>query len=203
MRERAPIKESEISEFSVPLAFPFSSYVAPGLASKIVKSLISDQWPEVRRPKQCVYVIRTTGAIAVQYGELFSPVLYIGEGDVYNRLTQGHAPSWLAPLMLDVPQIQVEVKIFQIQRRKNQNLFRNIEADLLLWFSTEHGMLPWFNQQLEPAKHNQYKYDAAADRILRRSIQLGAGNRFRWAIQPTHNSATHAHYQKSGSAIAT
>jgi hypothetical protein len=182
----ALIKSSEIKWLEpVRVRFGFSG-LTPDYAVPIVRQLLRDQWPEVRRPTQCVYVIRLRGEVSVAYGSTHSPVVYIGEGSAYDRL-YNHA-NWLSTLLVSVPNIEIEVRIAEVARRNHTDLYRYIEADLIKWFISDVGMLPWFNRQREKSKEGHYDYDKAAEQELRRHLGIGAGNAFLWAIQPTHNN---------------
>jgi hypothetical protein len=155
-------------------------------AIPIIRRLLSDQWPELKRPKQCTYVIRLRGEVAVSYGERHSPVIYVGEGNAFNRL-YSHA-QWISSLLLSVPRAEIEVYVAQISRRNNKNLYKFIEADMIRWFREEYGYLPWFNRQSEGSKEGAYTYDDAATKELRRNLLIGSGSHFLWAIRPTHNN---------------
>jgi hypothetical protein len=190
----ALIKESEIAWADpVKIRFGFSGFSAEH-ALPIMRAIIQETWPTIRRPNQCVYVIRLIGDVAVDYPGGFSPVIYIGEGNVYSRLYQ-HA-NWLASLVASVPQVGIEVQIAEVARRNHDTLYQYIEADLIRWFAEERQSLPWFNRQRERGKEEHYEYEPEAERALRRRLGVGAGNAFLWAIKPTHNNDQHEPYAK-------
>jgi hypothetical protein len=190
----AHIKLSELT-FLDPVIIDFGfSGLNEQYARPIMRNIIGDKWPQNRRPEQCVYVIRLIGDVAAAYPKDFSPVIYVGEGNAYERLYT-HT-NWLVSLVLSVPKIGVEVRIVEVARRNNSTLYRFIEADLLRWFSEDYGALPWFNRQHERTKEDVYKYESEADRELRKLIGVGSGKRFLWAIQPTRNNDLHEPYQK-------
>lgn len=143
----APIKSSEISwSNSISIDFGFTG-LSKDQAIPIIRKIIQDKWPVLRRKKQCVYIIRLSGNVAVSYGEKHSPVIYIGEGDAYSRL-YNHV-DWLASLLVSVPNLTVSVHIAEIARKNHSSLYQYIEADMIYWFAREYGMLPWFNRQRE------------------------------------------------------
>ena len=190
----APIKESEITWVEpVKIRFTFTGLSAEQ-SIPIMRSTMKESWPTIRRPNQCVYVIRLMGEFAVDYPGGFSPVIYIGEGQAYSRL-YNHT-YWLASLMSAVPQLGVEVHIAQIARRNHDTLYQYVEADLIRWFAEDYKSLPWFNQQRERTKEQQYEYEPAASRLLRRHLGVGSGSAFLWAIKPTHNNDQHEPYAK-------
>ncbi|HWN69705.1 MAG TPA: hypothetical protein VNM90_18815, partial [Haliangium sp.] len=55
------------------------------------------------------------GMTSVAYRETFSPVIYIGRGNAFDRL-YGHT-EWLASLLVAVPQLAVEVRIVEAARK--------------------------------------------------------------------------------------
>jgi hypothetical protein len=188
------IKESEITwSDSIDIKFGFTG-LGEGLALPILRGMIRKQWPKKRRPTQCVYVIRLKGEVSVGYPAKHSPVIYIGEGDAYSRL-YNHA-KWLVQLVLSMPQVGIEIRVAEVKRKNHTELYRHIEADLISWFAEDHGSLPWFNLQRERSLEDMYTYEPEAESTLRRSLGVGGGNRFVWAIQPTKNNDFHEQFWK-------
>ncbi len=195
---RASVKESEIKWID-PVRIHFGvSGITADYATLIMRAIMQEKWPPIRRPSQCVYIIRLTGDVAVAYGDKHSPVIYIGEGNAYERLYK-HI-EWLAALVVSVPQLGIEVRIAQVLRRNHETLYQHIEADLLRWFCEEYGILPWFNRQRERSKEDQYEYEPSAEQLLRRQLGLGAGTSYLWAIRPTRINEQYAPYNKGAEA---
>jgi hypothetical protein len=194
----AIIKESEITwKEPVQIRFGFSGLTADH-AIPIMRKIMQEEWPSMRRRTQCVYVIRLVGEVAVAYDNKFSPTIYIGEGNAYDRLYT-HA-NWLASLVASVPQVGIEVRIAEVARRHHVKLYQYIEADLLRWFAEEYGSVPWFNRQREWGKESKYEYEREAELSLRRHFGVGSGHTFLWAIKPTHNNEQYEPYNKGKSA---
>lgn len=171
---------------SIRLRFGFTGLDEPD-ATHIVRRIISESFPPtVTYTDQCLYVVRLRGSVAVAYGEKFSPVLYIGEGNAKNRL-YGHA-SWLARLLLSVPNVEVEMHVAEVKRQNHVSLCEYVEADMIRWFREDYGYLPWFNQQRERSKEEWYEYEPEVEKKLRSLLGVGSGNTFLWAIRPTHNN---------------
>jgi len=164
-------------------------------AQSVMRDKVRDSWPAQRRPDQSVYVIRLVGEVAVAYPAVFSPVIYIGEGNAFDRL-YNHIANWIAPLLLSVPQLSLEIRVCEVARRNHDTLYQHIEADLLRWFSERHGALPWFNRQWEPSKEGHYEYQNGVTRELKKMIGIGSGTTYLWAIQPTRNNDQFAPYTK-------
>jgi hypothetical protein len=190
----ALIKESEITWADpVRIRFGFAGITAE-YAINIMRNIMQKEWPQIQRPSQCVYIIRLTGEVAVAYDKKYSPVIYIGEGNAYDRLYD-HI-KWLASLVVSVPQVGIEVRIAQVRRRNHDTLYQYIEADLLCWFCEAYGTLPWFNRQRERSKEAQYDYEHAAKQSLTRHLGVGSGNSYLWAIRPTPINDQYAPYNK-------
>lgn len=190
----APIRSSEV-KWHTPIVVRFGIYGLTHAQTKpIIRDLIGNNWPEVRRTKQCVYIVRVRGAVAISYNTAHSPVIYIGEGDAFNRL-YGHA-YWISTLLLSVPNIEIEIHIAEIARKNNGKLYQYIESDMIKWFFDSFECLPWFNKQREKSKEDRYSYQPDARRLLKKHIGLGSGNKFRWAIRPLANNDQYKSYSK-------
>jgi hypothetical protein len=169
-------------------------------ATPLIRGIISKNWPVVKRKKQCVYVVRVRGTMAVAYNDSYSPVIYIGEGNAFGRL-YSHA-YWISTLLLNVPDIQIEIHIAEIARKNNGKLYRFIEADMIKWFEEKFHCLPWFNRQKERGKEGKYSYTRDAEQLLKKHIGIGAGNKFQWAIRPLHNNDQYESYSKGKSNLS-
>lgn len=134
------------------------------------------------------------------YGDKHSPVIYIGEGNAYDRLYD-HI-KWLAPLVVSVPQMGIEVRIADVARRNNDTLYQHIEADLLCWFYEKYGTLPWFNRQRESSKEAKYDYERVVKNALRRQLDSDSKEKHLWAIRPTPESDWYVPYGKGAKANA-
>jgi hypothetical protein len=158
-------------------------------AAMLARRRIREQFEILDFPLTCVYVVRLKGPVAVTYGEDFSPVIYIGEGDAEARLTS-HA-EWIAQLLLAVPNAEIEVRYAECVRRGkdlNAAFSQYVEADLIDWFVDKYQCLPWFNKQREPKYQGKKTYSKAVERELKSHIGKVKGSRFIWSIQPTHNN---------------
>ncbi len=156
-------------------------------ATHIVRRIVRDKFsPALKYTDQCLYVMRLKGPVAVAYGEKFSPVIYIGEGNAPSRL-HGHAP-WIARLLLSVPNIAIDLHVAEVKRQNHTDLCEYVEADMIRWFRDDYGVLPWFNQQRERSKEGHYIYQQDAKVKLKSMLGVGSGSSFLWAIRPTHNN---------------
>jgi hypothetical protein len=144
------------------------------------------------KPGQCVYVVRLTGTVAIAYSHEFSPVIYIGEGNAATRL-YSHA-SWIAELLIAVPNAEIEVRVADCVRTNDTKLCQCVEADLLMSFIDKYNCLPWFNRQRETkfSGKREYQKDVLDDFMKR--IGKVQGSRYLWAIRPTSNNEHYDHY---------
>ncbi len=128
-------------------------------AVALVRGRLRDQFPDLDKPSQCVYVVRLRGGVAIAYGEEFSPVIYIGEGNAAGRL-YGHA-EWIAQLLIAVPNVEIDVRVADCVRVNDTKLCQYVEADLIESFAERYECLPWFNRQRERKFAGKREYDKA------------------------------------------
>jgi hypothetical protein len=179
----------------ITVTFGFTG-LEPLEAVTLVRSRLKKQFPTLDKPGQCVYVVRLKGSVAVAYGEDFSPVIYIGEGNAATRL-YNHA-NWIAELLVAVPNAEIEVRVADCVRSNDGNLCQYVEADLIENFIENYKCLPWFNRQRETSCAGWRTYDEAVLKEFRQRIGKVQGSRYLWAIRPTDNNKQFGHYN-SGS----
>ena len=176
---------------AITVRFGFTGLTVPESIS-LARSRLREQFPSLDRPNQCVYVVRLKGPVAIDYGNDFSPVIYIGEGNAAQRL-HGHA-NWIAELLVAVPNVEVEVRVADCVRAGDPSLCQYVEADLIELFFGKYGCLPWFNRQRERKFLGKRHYNA--DEITEFSKRVGkvSGSNYLWAIRPTHNNSQYPAY---------
>ncbi|NIF68808.1 MULTISPECIES: hypothetical protein [unclassified Burkholderia] len=161
-------------------------------AATLVRSRLTAQFPSLDKPSQCVYVVRLKGDVAIAYGDEFSPVIYIGEGNAATRL-YNHA-KWIAELLVAVPNAEIEIRVADCVRSNDLNLCQYVEADLISAFINKHHCLPWFNKQREKKYSGRRQYDDAVLTEFNQRIGKVQGSRYLWAIRPTSNNAQYESY---------
>ena len=161
-------------------------------ALMLARSRLKAQFPSLDKPNQCVYVVRLRGDVAIAYGNEFSPVIYIGEGNASTRL-YSHA-NWIAPLLVAVPNAQIEVRVADCVRVNDTKLCQYVEADLIESFIDKYNCLPWFNRQREPKYVGKRTYSSAVRTEFNQRIGKVQGAKYLWAIRPTHNNNQHDPY---------
>ena len=162
-------------------------------AALLVRKRFKEDFPDLDRPGQCVYVVRLKGSVAVAYKSNFTPAIYIGAGNAASRL-YNHA-NWIAELLVAVPNADIEVRVADCVRKNDVDLYRYVEADLIAAFIDKFECLPWFNRQRERSYEGQREYDAEVLKDFRARIGRVKGSKYLWAIQPTSNNAQYDHYK--------
>jgi hypothetical protein len=162
-------------------------------ATTLVQSRFANQFPTLDKPKQCVYVVRLRGDVAIAYGKEFSPVIYIGEGNAAGRL-RSHA-RWISELLVAVPNAEVEIRVADCVRKNDPDLCQYVEADLIAAFVAKYKCLPWFNRQREKkyVGGREYENDVLTD--FNQRIGKVQGSRYLWAIRPTNNNEQYEPYE--------
>lgn len=161
-------------------------------AALLVRKRLKAQFPELDRPSQCVYVVRLKGHVAIAYGDDFSPVIYIGEGNAATRL-HGHA-EWIAELLVAVPNAEIEVRVADCVRTNDTELCQYVEADLINAFIAKYNRLPWFNRQRERKYLGKRSYSEEVLTEFNQRIGKVQGSRYLWAIRPTSNNSQYNSY---------
>jgi hypothetical protein len=176
----------------IAITFGFTGITAEE-AEMLVKRRLKDQFPDLDRPSQCVYVVRLKGDVAIAYGEDFSPAIYIGEGNAAARL-HSHA-YWISELLTAVPNAEIEVRVADCVRVNDSKLYRYVEADLIATFVKKYGCLPWFNRQRETSYEDGREYDDEVVSEFKQRIGRVKGSRYIWAIRPTSNNNQYEPYE--------
>jgi len=176
---------------SISIRFGFSG-IDPEEAALLVRKRLKSQFPDLDRPSQCVYIVRLKGDVAIAYGEDFSPVIYIGEGNAASRL-QGHA-EWISELLVAVPNAEIEVRVADCVRTNDTELCQYVEADLIEAFVEKYKRIPWFNRQREKKYLGQRVYSPEVWTEFKQRIGKVQGSRYIWAIRPTNNNSQYEPY---------
>jgi hypothetical protein len=82
------------------------------------------------------------------------------------------------------------------RRRSRAEFFKNVEADMILWFRRKYGAIPFFNSRRELKWENQVKYPPASRADLNRALGVGSGNRPEWAIRPLPSNEAYDVFHK-------
>lgn len=127
----------------------------------------------------CVYVIRLQNTFVIEYAEnKLSPVVYVGEGKLRNRLNTHR--KWLAKLQSLLPEAPLEVKFCFPRTEDGSPLNEQYEAHLLMRFKKQFGQLPLRNrkQQLDDGGLTFSKEGR------QQALGPGTGKKYIWSIKP-------------------
>jgi hypothetical protein len=148
-----------------------------------------EKWADIKKKlsfnvnqlNRAVYVIRLNGKFLVRYPWAKSPVVYIGEGDLPERLKSHNAvKSWMGKLasLIDGASFKVGVVCPRVQRA--EDTYRDLEAHLLDTFAEKHGCVPLRNRQFESRLYN-HEYSL---KDIKHALNPWQGKRFEWAVEP-------------------
>ena len=119
---------------------------------------------------RAVYVIRLQSPFAISYPTNYTPTLYIGEGNLVQRLNAHR--EWTANLQSIGYTFPIKVAICCPRVRNGYDAYRNFEAHLLKVFFDRYGSLP-----LKNSIHEHNAYDHTYERVATSGI-LGPGRQF-------------------------
>jgi hypothetical protein len=133
---------------------------------------------------RAVYVVRISRPFAFAYGELHSPVVYIGKGKAQQRLTS-HLKSWIPHLSQKIPDLKIKI-YFCEPKVRGEHVCEGVEADLIQKFIDCYGDRPLRNRNT-PTGYGQRDY---IDKELH-VLHPGKGPGFYWALRPLRSSRFH------------
>jgi hypothetical protein len=133
--ERVALVTTQHIRWRPPIAVTFGfTGITRDEAADLVRNRFKTQFPTLDKPKQCVYVVRLKGDVAIAYGKGFSPVIYVGEGNAAGRL-HTHA-AWIAELLVAVPNAEVEIRVADCVRQNDPGSIGNAKRSLSVSGST-------------------------------------------------------------------
>ncbi|RQO82355.1 hypothetical protein [Acidovorax sp. FJL06] len=162
---------------NVRIAWHWIVYDPAETRSKIEQRLI-DVGAPMTLIDRAVYVIRMRPPFAINYPKRYTPVLYIGEGDLLSRLLSHR--KWAIRMQEMGFRFPLEVAICCPRVRNSPDAYRVFEAHLLNVFYERYGSLPLKNS-IHEYKAYDHQYERIATNIV---LGPGSGNRHLWAIQP-------------------
>ena len=159
----------------------------------ILRALIRERFPELKRPGQSVYVVCCVGPHVIDYPKRASSTVYIGEGKARDRL-HTHAGKWIADLLRDLPECGIEIAVLEPALPNNAEFYRFVEGDLLAMFRERFGCLPLCNSQSEKVTALRYDYTHEAMKHLRALLDVGRGNKPTWSVRPRRGNQFYSDY---------
>ena len=67
---------------------------------------------------------------------------------------------------------KIEIRLLRPSRRNRGDYFKNVEADLLRWFSVKTGMLPLMKGRFETSWEGLVEYGPSQERLLWQSLGI-------------------------------
>lgn len=172
-----------------------------GIAKTLRKQLLAALKAQGFKPEsleRCVYVIRMTGDFVLSYPNGISPVLYIGRGSAFGRLSS-HLHRWLHEVEGFGKDVGIEIRVCRPRRKNLPEMFKYVEADLIAQFASKFDSIPFFNSRRERSYEDWASYTSSDEKQLRAAIGVGSGKRPKWAIQPTPSNRNYDLYYRGQS----
>ena len=160
-----------------------------------LRSAIAEQRFGAEPMKRCVYVVRMKGPVVIAYPKADSPVLYVGRGDAPTRLAS-HLGNWLHTAHKFGSGVGIELRICVPRRRGRSDFFKNVEADMIVWFQRKYGAIPFFNSRREKKWEDKVRYPPSSRSDLNRALGVGSGNRPQRAIRPLPSNDAYPGFHK-------
>ena len=142
--------------------FKYDGNMAETRVDKIRKDLPSDAARKDLEDERAVYVIKILPPFSLSYPLQPSPVIYLGKGKVWNRLSQGHS-KWIKKIHEKLG-VRFLVNYCCPRRQKYEAAYENVEADLIQMFVDKFGTLPLMNGRKEWPK-KKWTYDKWSSRV--------------------------------------
>lgn len=147
-------------------------------ASEVTRKLVRNGVDILDVPNS-VYVIRLSSMFLIQYSmNRLSPVIYIGEGHLRERLNSHR--KWLHKLQSLLPQAVFEVKVCFPRDPLKNPLNEEYESHLLQFFCKQYGQLPLRNRKQQISAGSINFSGTGRQQIL----GPGTGKRYTWVIKP-------------------
>jgi len=104
-----------------------------------------------------VYVITLSDNLSIDYNREPSQVIYIGRGQIKNRL-KAHFALWIRDLSDSLQDIAFDVWMTEVRVKGNANAFKEVESDLLYDFKEKFGRVPLQNKKRGDDHYKTHEY---------------------------------------------
>lgn len=142
-----------------------------------------------------VYVIRFFDTYVVQYAKKHSPVLYIGKGNLRQRL-ESHINSWLSEISEELKYYNFELLVSVPKRRNCNDFYECVEGILLEQFLRIYNQLPIRNRRAE-YKHKKHNLRDIDTNSINYALNIHkATQKYKWSIKPITKSNLYETYNR-------
>jgi hypothetical protein len=147
---------------SMKLTWHHVAYAKGDNRKQIEEKLSSNAAINCLNDQRVVYVIKVCSPFSLSYPLQPSPVVYIGKGVVWTRLSQSHS-KWISRIQEKLG-TKFEVSFCSPRRKKFETAYEQVEADLIQLFIVKFGTLPLMNSRKE-WPHKKWSYDKRSSRV--------------------------------------
>ena len=138
---------------------------------------------DFNRVKNGVYVISIGDGFGVKYRDGCSEVMYIGRGDIANRL-RSHLMNWIFDMSRSLRDVSFRFYMERIGDQRSPDAFKDFEHHLLEEFSGKFGEKPLVNKIHGRAGRILHAYSGDWNAPLD-----NRGKAYQWEIRPTQRNA--------------
>ena len=131
------------------------------------KKLPSKHSQEALVDNKGVYIISVIEPFCLSYPRGSSNIIYIGRGNTWNRLNQGHA-KWIVPLSKRLG-LRFKINFGMPRVQKTADAFKHVEGDLIRIFVNKYGQFPYMNKQ-DARETRSYEYSDNVLAIIKNDI---------------------------------
>ena len=155
-----------------------------------ILSYVSECWEDDEKRnsslysvKQGIYVVALSDNLSIDYGGEPSKVLYIGRGQIFNRLF-AHFKQWISYFSDSLQDISFDIWMTEVKVSGSKNAFKDVETDLLNHFYDKFGCYPIQNAKSGNYHEKEHDYSDNWNKPLRNPTNINNG----WAIRPLRNN---------------
>jgi hypothetical protein len=147
--------------------FEYNGNSADTHITKIRKKFDSESASKCLSDDRTTYVIETLPPFSLAYPLKPSPVVYIGKGVFWNRLSQSHS-KWIKAIHQKLG-VRFQASVCCPRKQKFEIAFEQVEADLIQSFVAKFGTLLLMNSRKEWPK-KKWSYDKWSSRVPLREV---------------------------------
>lgn len=149
-----------------------------------VSSVWEGEWDKLlTNVKQGVYVITLANKLSIDYDGFPSPVLYIGRGQIYNRI-RSHLWSWIRHFSDSLQGLSFYFWMTEVKIKGSYEAYKDVESDLLYDFYEKFSHYPIQNSIFGKTPNKTHVYKSGWNKPLWNPPYIKSG----WSIKPLQNN---------------